>query len=88
MLKAVYENRFKKEVEKAKKRGKDCEKLQALITMLVEEIPLPPKNKNHKLQGEYQGYWECHIEPDWLLVYKKTKTEIYFARTGSHSDLF
>lgn len=52
------------------------------------EQPLPPKNRNHKLKGDYVGYWECHIELDWLLVYKKTETEIIFARTGSHSDLF
>jgi mRNA interferase YafQ len=58
------------------------------MKLLTQEKPLLPKHRNHKLKGEYIGYWECHIEPDWLLVYKKTETHIIFARTGSHSDLF
>jgi mRNA interferase YafQ len=50
------------------------------MRFLTIEEPLPSKNRNHKLKGDYVGYWECHIEPDWLLVYKKTDTEIIFAR--------
>lgn len=88
MLNPVYEKRFKKEVEKAKKRGKDMGKLIIAINMLIEEKPLPAKYRNHKLKGEYSEYWECHVEPDWLLVYQIIKKDIYFARTGSHSDLF
>ncbi len=88
MLNPIYLRQFEREVEKAKKRGKDMEKLKEIIEFLVQEKPLPQKNRNHKLKGDYIGYWECHIEPDWLLVYKKTETEIVFARTGSHSDLF
>jgi mRNA interferase YafQ len=88
MLEAIYLRQFEKEVEKAKKRGKDLQKLKSIIKLLVKEEPLPPKNRNHRLKGDYVGYWECHIEPDWLLVYKKTATEIIFTRTGTHSDLF
>lgn len=88
MLKPVYQSRFEKEVEKIKKRGKNLTKLKEIITLLLEEKPLPIKNRNHKLKGEFKDYWECHIEPDWLLIYKKTSTEIILARTGSHSDLF
>lgn len=88
MLKPIHVPLFEKEVTKAKKRGKDFEKLKTVMKLLALEKPLPAKNRNHKLKGEYVGYWECHIEPDWLLVYKKTETEIIFARTGSHSDLF
>jgi mRNA interferase YafQ len=49
---------------------------------------LPIKNRNHKLKGNFKDYWECHIEPDWLLIYKLTSTEVILARTGTHADLF
>lgn len=88
MLRPVYLNKFDQEIEKSKKRGKNIEKLKRILKLLIEEVPLPEKNRNHKLKGNYTGYWECHIEPDWLLVYKKTETHVYFARLGSHSDLF
>ena len=55
---------------------------------LINEKPLEAKHKNHKLKGDFVGYWECHIEPDWLLIYKKTATEIFLVKTGTHSDLF
>ena len=88
MLKAIYLKSFKKEVAACIARGKNIEKLVTIITMLTEQTPLPPKHRNHKLKGNFNGYFECHIEPDWLLIYKKTKTEIFFTKTGSHSDLF
>lgn len=88
MLKPIYLNRFKKETLMAKKRGKDIVILRNIINLLIEEKPLPAKHRNHKLQGEYKGLWESHIEPDWLLIYEKTDTEIILVRTGSHSELF
>lgn len=88
MLQAIYERSFLRDIEKAKKRGKDMQKLASTMELIGEGKPLPPKYKEHKLKGEYQGYWECHIEPDWLLVYKKTATTVAFAYTGTHSDLF
>jgi mRNA interferase YafQ len=88
MLIPIFLRVFEKEVEKSKKRGKDLEKLKVIIELLVEEKPLSVKNRNHKLKGDFKDYWECHIEPDWLLVYKKTSTEVIFARLGTHSDLF
>jgi mRNA interferase YafQ len=88
MLKPIHLRLFEKELAKAKKRGKDIEKLKEVMRLLILEKPLPEKNRNHKLKGDYVGYWECHIEPDWLLVYKKTEVNIIFARTSSHSDLF
>jgi len=88
MLIPVYEKRFQKEVQKAQKRGKDTSKLKKIIQLLIAKKILPVKNKNHKLKGNFSGYWECHIEPDWLLVYKLTETQVIFARTGTHSDLF
>ena len=88
MLTPVYLRQFEKEVKIAQKRGKSMEKLKDVIRLLLEEKMLPVKNRNHKLKGEFKDYWECHIEPDWLLIYKKTDFEITFVRTGSHSDLF
>ena len=64
------------------------EKIKPILTNLINEVPLAPKHQNHKLKGNFVGYWECHITPDWLLIYKKDKERIYFVRTGTHSDLF
>ena len=88
MLIPTYRNKFKKEVEKAKKQGRDIQELKKIIELLINEKPLPLKCKDHKLVGSYKGYRECHIAPDWLLVYMKTDTELFLERTGSHSDLF
>ena len=88
MLTAVYQNQFKKDLKLAKKRRKNINFLKAIITKIVTEEPLLPKNKEHKLMGKYKGLWECHVTPDWLLIYKVTSTEAVFVRTGSHSDLF
>ena len=88
MLKLIYQQRFKKELKKSKKRGNNIGKLKTIITSLLNEDHLPEKNCNHKLKGDFEGCWECHIEPDWLLIYKKTPTEIILVRTGTHADLF
>jgi mRNA interferase YafQ len=88
MLISEYTNKFKKEYKLAEKRGKDIAELERIMDLLTQEVPLSPKNNNHKMVGKFQGCWECHIEPDWLLVYEKTNTHITFLRTGTHSDLF
>ena len=89
MLKIRVHNRFKKDLKNIKKRGFDENKLWAVIELLASETPLPPKNCDHNLTGNYQGCRECHIEPDWLLVYEIKKDELLLIliRTGSHSDL-
>ena len=84
MLKPIHLRQFEKEVVKAKKRGKDIEKLKEIMKLLTLEEPLPAKNRNHRLKGDYVGYWECHIEPDWLLVYKKTEEQIIFANRNTY----
>ena len=88
MLIAVYTNSFKKDLKRVKKRGKNLNKLKDIIAKIVNEEPLPAKNKEHKLIGNYKDRWECHIESDWLLVYKVTGKEDVFVGTGTHSDLF
>ncbi len=88
MLKPVYLRSFEDELEKVKKRGYDMEKIKPVLEHLINEKPLAHKHRNHKLKGNFVGYWECHITPDWLLIYKKDNERIYFVRTGTHSDLF
>ncbi len=90
MLKIVISNKFKKDLKLAQKRGCDLELLNTVVTKLANEEPLPKKYKDHNLTGNYVGYRECHVQPDWLLVYKAYKEELILLlyRTGSHSDLF
>jgi mRNA interferase YafQ len=79
---------FKKDVKRMRKRGKDLEKIKAVIDLLVAGEPLPPKNRDHKLGGDWIGRRDCHVEPDWILIYKLTEDELLLERTGTHSDLF
>ena len=88
MLQIQYKNKFKKDINLAKKRGKDIQKLKEVITLLIEEKPLPLQYKDHPLIGNYVGRRECHIEPNWLLIYKKTIDMLILERTGTHADLF
>lgn len=83
----AFTTRFKKDFKRMRKRGRDTEKLKMLINLLVAEEPLPEHYRDHILVGNYVGRRECHIEPDWLLIYKLTATEIILERTGSHADL-
>ena len=76
---------FKKDVKRMRKRGKDLKKVKAVIDLLVAEEPLPPKNRDHKLGGNWIGRRDCHIEPDWILIYKLTEDEPLLERTGTHS---
>ena len=90
MLNAVFTGSFKKDRKLMVKQNKDMSKLDEVMTLLINEQPLLPKHKNHPLQGDYKGKSECHIEPDWLLIYciEKSANEISFNRTGSHSELY
>lgn len=71
-----------------KKRGKKLEKLWIVIEMLLKQKRLDTSMRNHKLGGNYKDHWECHIEPDWLLIYRKTVEKMILVGTGTHSDLF
>jgi mRNA interferase YafQ len=82
--------RFRRDVKKAQKRGLNIAKLDDVILTLLELRPLPPARRDHALDGDYAGYRECHIEPDWLLVYRVIDDELILVayRTGTHADLF
>lgn len=88
MLEVRYSTKFKKDFKTCVKRRWQMGKLQQIIDTLRIPAALPPKNTDHNLTGNYAGYRECHIEPDWLLVYRQSGTELYLARTGTHADLF
>lgn len=85
-----FTNRIQRNIKLMKKRGKDLEKLKTVLNLLQRGIELPAKYKDHALTGNYIGCRECHIEPDWLLVYEIINEEliILLLTTGSHSDLF
>lgn len=90
MYQPVTTGRFDKDFKLSAKRGKDLEKLRTIMKMLVVGEMLPVKYRDHALTGNYAYRRECHIEPDWLLIYKLDKEQgiITFERVGTHSDLF
>ena len=88
MLKPSYTNQFQKDLKLMGRRGKSLEKFKRVANSLVSQEILEARFRNHKLTGSYKDRWECHLEPDWLLVYKLFGDEIIFERTGTHSDLF
>ncbi|MCE2453835.1 MAG: type II toxin-antitoxin system YafQ family toxin [Nitrospinae bacterium] len=88
MLTPVRSSQFKRDVRRARRRGKDLTKLRELLNSLIRQEPLRARNLDHPLRGVWRGYREAHIEPDWLLIYRITGNELRLVRTGSHSDLF
>ncbi len=83
-------NRFKKHLKICKKRGFDLDFLEKAIDLLAENGFLPEEYKPHKLKGDYNGCWECHLKPDWLLIWEQNDRglTLLFLGTGTHSDLF
>ncbi len=79
---------FKRDYKRMKRRGKDLEQLRTVIQKLAQGQPLEDRYRDHPLLGGYRGTRECHIEPDWLLVYEVTEEKLVLIRTGSHTDLF
>ena len=90
MLKIVPSNQFKKDLRLAKKRGCKIELLREVVNTLAQGKKLDKKHHDHGLTGNYRGFRECHVEPDWLLVYRisQENLELFLFRTGTHSDLF
>lgn len=87
-LRIFTKKQFEKDLKRQKKRGKDLSKFARVAKNLSTEVPLSEKYRNHKLVGNFSDRWECHIEADWILIYKKNDQELVFERTGTHSDLF
>ena len=83
-----FTNQFDRDLQRVRKRGKEIEKIKTVMSTLINEQELPVRNRDHPLVGNYRGRRECHIEPDWLLIYKLQENEIIFERTGTHADLF
>ncbi len=91
MLKPVRTNQFKRDVKRLSRSGsKELSKLKKVLAKLINEEKLDAKYQNHPLKSNWKGFFECHIEPDWLLIYRinKDKKELELARTDSHSELF
>ena len=83
-----FTKQFKKDFKRVQKRGKNPKKLKTVMSQLIDEEPLERRYRDHVLVGNYRHRRECHIDPDWLLIYKLEGNEIIFERTGSHADLF
>jgi mRNA interferase YafQ len=79
---------FSRDVKRMRKRGKDLTRLQAVVTLLADGTVLPEKHRDHALVGAWRPSRDCHIEPDWLLIYTTDSTSLRLERTGTHSDLF
>ena len=90
MLVPNFHGSFKRDRKLMEKRNKEMAELTKVMGLLITEQPLPQRYENHPLQGNYKGWWECHVEPDWLLIYRveKANQRVVFYRTGSHSDLY
>jgi mRNA interferase YafQ len=84
----VMTKRFEKDSKRVRKRGKDMERLVEVVEALRDRRPLEPRHRDHILGGDWEGYRDCHIEPDWVLIYQLDEDTVYLARTGSHADLF
>jgi len=79
---------FKKDLKRITKRSYDRALLEAVVDALRDGQQLPASRRDHPLKGEWKGWRECHVQPDWLLIYKTSDTEVLLARTGTHADLF
>ncbi|MEI7982916.1 MAG: type II toxin-antitoxin system YafQ family toxin [Bacteroidota bacterium] len=90
MFQLVFTNKFKKDVKLLQKRGYDMEVLKNAINSLEKNGILPVETRSHKLSGDFSGFWEAHLKPDWLILWSVSTAdnEIWLTRTGTHADLF
>ena len=88
MMRLLTTRHFKRDLKRIRKRGKDVAKLHAIVEKLLKGEPLPSRCRAHPLSGDWKGFRECHIEPDWLLIWKEDEDTLTLVRTGTHSDLF
>ena len=87
-MRLLTTNRFEKDIERSRKRGKNLDKLWRIVERLLSRQSLDPRNRPHRLSGNWSACWECHIEPDWLLIWDQRKDALILVRTGTHADLF
>lgn len=87
-MKVSQTAQFKKDIKRQIKQGKDQRKLITLVELLLAGDKLPDQYRDHPLKGTWKGRRDCHVEPDWILIYRKTPGELLLERTGSHSELF
>jgi len=88
MRNPVVGSRFKHDAKRMERRGKEMSKLRKVIQLPIEGNPLPSEFKDHLLSGDWKHFRDCHIEPDWVLIYKVDGDELYLVQTGTHADLF
>ncbi len=88
MLAVVYRKKFKKNLDLMIRRGKNPEKIKEVILVLASGNPLDSRYQDHALSGIFSGFRDCHIDPDWLMIYRIEADTLYLERTGSHSDIF
>lgn len=88
MKPVIQTSQFKKDIKRLKKRGKDLNKLGAVIRLLATDQTLEEQHRDHPLIGNWLGSRDCHIEPDWILIYRNEPESLFLERSGSHSDLF
>jgi mRNA interferase YafQ len=88
MLTPEFTRQFIRDLKLMEKRHKDSDKIIEIMSLVIWGEPLPEKYREHKLSGTYSGYTECHVEGNWLLIYRISEEKVLFLRTGSHSDLF
>lgn len=88
-MKAIFQtSQFKKDFKRIKKRGKDLSKLKGIVSAIANSEALEERQRDHPLSGNWSGSRDCHIEPDWILIYRLDGEYLFLERTGSHSDLF
>lgn len=88
MRNPIEGSHFRRDIRRCQRRGNDMAKLRQAILLLVSGEPLPPRYRDHPLSGDWKGFRDCHLESDWLLLYKIDGDDLYLVRTGTHSDLF
>lgn len=87
-MRLLYSTQFKKDFKKVQNQGKEVALLQTVIEKLLNKEPLDTKYRDHKLVGKWINHRDCHIKPDWILIYRLTEDALILERTGSHSELF
>jgi mRNA interferase YafQ len=88
LLTPVLSTKFRRDVRRLEKRGKDMGRLKAVLVILIDGTPLPAAYGDHPLKGDWKGFRDLHVESDWLLIYRVVGNELQLARTGTHADLF